>query len=326
MQGDRWAKLIVGAALGLGCAGPSLDLPDSARIGDSLVFEPNSDTGTVPLLFSGALAEMRRRAANHSCFAMIFRTTTSAPCARTEVPTALARARCTAAFLRRDGADCWLQPVVWLEPDVSYAIAYTGVGKLQTIRAAAGAPLARRLFPPAGSRKHRVSVLCMDNTASAPDTLALEPGAVTLRVSPGIAGTPGDGCITLQVDGKLSESVVTPPVMADALLDPSPWLPSPTAADAPAAPHCAAGAAFFGACLEISDDRVFVTPSGDDQLWLLSGPQKAVIAARPAARSVLVRGLMPASAVELQGAVLSGLGRRDTFLETTSRRSPHDAT
>jgi len=223
----------------------------------------------------------------------------------------------------RDAADCWLQPVEWLEPEATYTLAFTGVGVVQVLLSqAAHERPARRLFPPIGSHKYRVSVLC-DLADEGPwSPLTLEPGGIALRAASGMAGQISPGCATLQVEGALSEAVVAPPLFGGAAFEPSPWLPLPLAfAEEPVA--CSVGEAFFGACLEVLDDRLRVTPAAQDLLFVLAAPQKAVLAARAGTRGLLLRGLSPNTEVELIGSVLSSAGTREplrTSVTTAAER------
>jgi hypothetical protein len=311
MLRGSWAKLVLGAAFGLGCSGPSLDLPNHAQARWSLELEPAIDDRSVPLLFRGHL-----RGAPALGQPWLFRGELSAYYARAlrrgDVPSALSERAVPLRFWR-DGEDLWLQPLDWLQPDGAYTLAFTGLGALRVVQAqATGEPPARRLFPPAGSPKHRVAVICDAPGESPPQALVLEPGGALLRTSAGIAGLPMADCITLTVDAELAEPVVSPPLLAGKLLDPSPWLPVAHHGPEEARP-CSAGEPFNGACLAVQDDRLLITSQGDDLLWSLSEPQSAVVVARASSRVALLRDLSPSSSVELRASVLSSLGELETF-------------
>ena len=227
MHAGSWQKLLWGAALALGCSGPSLDLPSQQAAQVSIELEPRVDEGTVPLVFR---ARMHDAPAGEP---WLFRDQLSDYHARElkrgEVPTALYERSVPLRFWR-DGADCWLQPLAWLEPDATYTLAFRGVGVLRVVRAEQGdAVRARRLFPAAHRPKHGVAVVCDAGDARLPSALSLEPGGISLRAAPGVAGLSRAGCVTLTVDGELTESAVAPPALpgGGALLDPSPWLPIP---------------------------------------------------------------------------------------------------
>jgi hypothetical protein len=239
---------------------------------------------------------------------------------RGDVPPAL-QARAVPLRFWRDApdahraTDCWMQPSEWLEPDAIYTLSFTGLGVLRVLRARPGdLPRAARFFPPVGARKYRVSVVC--NAGEPPPApLTLEPGGVPLVTSPAMAGLPGASCLMLQVDGELAGAAVSPPLLAGALLEPSPWLPLP-ARDAANRATCAAGEPFYGACLEVLDDRLQVTPLANDLLFALKEPRVVANAARAGARTTLVRGLAPNTTLSLSGSVLSSWGEREDFRTT----------
>ncbi len=322
MRPITWAVLIVASA-GWGCSGPSLDLPDGGHASIAVDFEPALGEASVPLVFRA-----RVRRAPPSGAPWLFRGELSdyyvRALKRGEVPTALADRSVPLRFWR-DGADCWLQPLDWLEPDVTYSLAFTGRGALRVVRAqTAGEPRARRLFPPAGSRKYQAAVVC-DATDSSPlEALTLEPGGISLTAASGMAGLLVPGCVTLVAARELIEPVVAPPSFRGALLEPSPWLPRVSHAVAGATGACAAGAPFHGACLEVLDDRLRITPATDDLLFSLKEPQSAVVAARAGTRSLLLGQLLPDAPFVLSGSVLSSLGEVEAFRTTlttaTARR------
>ena len=147
MRAGSWAKLLLGATLGLACTGPSLDLPTRPAASWSLELEPYIDDQTVPPLFRG-----RVRKAPDTGEPWLFRGELSdyyeRALKRGDLPSAL-RERAVPLRFWRDGEDCWLQPAAWLEPETSYALAFGGLGTLRVVRAeTARQPRARRLFPP----------------------------------------------------------------------------------------------------------------------------------------------------------------------------------
>jgi hypothetical protein len=314
--------MLLGAAIGSGCAGPSLDVPELGEARLRAEFEPATADGFVPLVFRARL-----RAAPASGKPWLFRGEVSEYYARAlkrgELPTAL-HERAIALRFWHDADDCWLQPLDWLEPDATYTLAFTGSGVVQVLLAqAAGERPARRVFPPIGSHKYRVSVWC-DLADEGPwSPLTLEPGSIAVRAAAGIAGYANPGCATLHVEGALTEAVVAPPLFAGAAFEPSPWLAAPQAVGAPPV-TCAAGVPFFGACLEVLDDRLLVTPMAQDLLFALTAPRPVVQAARAGTRGLLLRGLPPNSQVELIGSVLSSAGAheplRATFTTGPARR------
>jgi hypothetical protein len=319
-RGNWTALLLATAAFGLGCSEPSLDLPGGHGGAPNLEFTPALDAQSVSLVFRARLHQ-----APSSGTPWLFEGELSDYYARAlkrgEVPSAL-KARAVPLRFWRDATDCWMQPSQWLEPDTTYSLAVAGLGVLRVLRAqATDKPRATRLFPPLGARKYRLSVVC--NTAALPaEPLTLEPGGVSLVATPGMAGLPEPSCVTLQVEGELSQAAASPPVVADALLDPSPWLPLP-AENAPSLGACAVGEAFFGACLEVLDDRLRVTPLASDLLFALHEPRAAVSVARAGGRAALLRGLVPDTAVSISGSVLSSRGNQEQFetvVTTTAER------
>jgi hypothetical protein len=316
MRPTPLALVLVAAASVWGCSGPSLDVPPAARAKLEVDLEPAPLDGSVALLFRarlhgvpafgapwllrGELSDYYARALKHG-----------------DLPTALAD-RAVPLRYWRDGSDCWLQPLDWLEPDALYTLAFTGVGTVRVVRTqTAGEPRVRRLFPPVGSRKYRASVLCDASGSGLLDPLMLQPGGISLTVTSGMAGVVGGDCITLVADAELVEPMVAPPVLAGALLEPSPWLPSSGAVSDEAVP-CAAGTSFHGACLEVLDDRLRVTPGVHDLFFALEQPESVVLATRAGSRSLLLGQLSPSSAVALGGRVLSSRGTLETFQATVT--------
>lgn len=302
------------SASALACGGPSLDLPGERPNGSQLELLPSADSGAAPLLF-------RARAVNAPTGEpWLIRGEVSdyydRAIARSELPTAL-RERAVPLRFWREGQDCWLQPLDWLAPDESYTLAFTGVGAVESLHTSSVAqPRARRLFPPAGSAKHRVAVLCdMHGIELAP--LWLEPGAVPLTASMSPGGGMMAGCLLLTAERALEQSAVSLPQLADALLDPAPWLPP----ELPAAPQDCSGERLHGACVEALDDRIQVTALEEDLLWLLDEAAEPIVVPR-GARSTLRRGLMPESDVTLSGSVLSSEGVLTPFTFTTRTSAP----
>src|SRR5436190_1007739 len=79
------------------------------------------------------------------------------------------------------------------------------------VRAATGLePRARRLFPPPGSAKHGVAVVCDTRIEPSAEELKLAPGDSSL-VSDASMAFAGAGCLTLSVQGELRESLVSAP-------------------------------------------------------------------------------------------------------------------
>lgn len=302
------------SVFGLACSGPSLDLPGERPSESRLELLPSADSGAAPLLFRARLARaplgepwlIRGEVSDYYDRAI----------ARSELPTAL-RERAVPLRFWREGADCWLQPLDWLLPDESYTLAFTGFGAVESLHTSSLAePRARRLFPPVGSAKHGAVVLCdMQTVELAP--LLLEPGAVPLVASAMPGGTPMAGCLLLTAERPLERSAVSPPRIADSLLDPAPWLP----VTAPAPPADCSGERLNGACVEALDDRIQVTALEQDLLWLLDGAAEPVVAPR-GERHVLMRGLSPESEVTLTGSVLSSNGAIAPFVLTTHTAAP----
>jgi hypothetical protein len=312
MVGER-LLLLLGVMLAA-CSGPSLDVPVSQQASWSVELEPliepdvvalnfrgkilHAPAGGAPWLFAGELSDYYERALR-----------------RGEVPAAL-RERAVPLRYWRDLDSCFLQPVVWLEPDARYTLAFEGSGTLRTLQARVGdEPRATRLFPAPGQSKHRVAVIC--DMVSPELELAptpLEPGGVALKQLAGMAGLPLPGCLTLAAAGDISDVTVSQPLLGGVLLDPSPWLP-PAPPRTPPAPPCA-GRALGHACLEVLDDRLLITPEDEEQLWLVEAPARAVVSAPRGSRTRLLSGLAPATTWPLRASVLSSAGRLEV-LEAT---------
>lgn len=317
MRPWSWQTILCWAAL-CGCSGPSLDLPGAGPAPARVELIPAASVDAVPTLFR---ARLRQAPAGGEPW--LFRGELSdyyhRAVARGELSSAL-RERALTLRYWRDQADCWLQPVDWLEPDETYTLAFGGVGRLQVLHTQSGGERrASRLFPPAGSSKHQVAVLCDagEGVDELDTELTLEPGGVPLLARSGMAGLALPGCVTLSAKRLFSEAAVSPPNWGAALLEPSAWLPLPQALAERSCP----GTRSHGACLEALDDRIVVTPDVSDQLWVLDG--QPPVAARALTRATLVRNLSPETGVTLRGSVLSsdgGLNAVALALTTTRAR------
>jgi hypothetical protein len=149
--------------------------------------------------------------------------------------------------------------------------------------------------------------VCDMAQGSALEPTTLEPGGVLLQQLAGVAGVPRPGCLTLSAASDVAAATVSEPLFGGMLIDPAPWLPGLRAIREPA-PPCA-GRTLGGACLEVSDDRIVITPEAEDQLWLLDAPASGVVSAAAGSRTVLLRGLAPDAPLALHASVLSSSGR-----------------
>jgi len=143
---------LLGAALGWGCTGPSLEVPESLGSTVHVDFQPNVGEGVVAQLFRGRLGNVPA-----SARPWLFRGELSDYYVRSlkhgDVPSAL-QERAVPLRYWHAGDDCMLQPLEWLQPETSYSLALTGVGVVLVAQAQAGAEhQSRRLFPPPGATK-----------------------------------------------------------------------------------------------------------------------------------------------------------------------------
>lgn len=322
MPEARLAKVVAVAvlALALGCGGPSLDVPGRQDTHWSLELEPSSEDGAVPVTFRG-----RVRGAPQSGVPWLLEGELSdaqeRALRRSDVSQAL-RERAVPLRYWRAGEDCFVQPLLWLRAGETYTLAWEGVGALGSFEAAAGgARPATQLLPAAGKPKHRLTVVCELPDPTLLEALTLEPGGVALQPLREMTGLPRSGCVTLLAESALLDAAVSPPRIGGALLDPAPWLP-PLSVQPPLEPTCE-GVAVGRACLDVQDDRIFITPGTEDELWLLETPEPALVEAAVGRRTLLVRGLAPETSVELRAAVLSaesGLDRARLGLTTGPAR------
>lgn len=301
----------------LGCSGPSLDLPGQTSAW-SLELPTGASPDTVPAVFRA-----RVRAAPRAGEPWLLQGELSdyyeRAVRRAELSDTL-RERAVPLRYWREGDDCWLQPLQFLDPNEAYSLAFEGIGTLRLLHVdAAPAASLQRLFPPPGRPKHRVAVLCGSGKPVISDALALAPDEVPLETAAGMAGLPLPDCWTLSAAREISDTAVSPPELVSLLADAAPWLP----VRSDPAPECERGVLSHGACVEAWDDRVFVTPLGEDQLWLLQG--QAPVSARASSRTRLLRGLAPEMEVSLNGSVLSsGQGLTALTLPlVTARERPH---
>ncbi|HKY37462.1 MAG TPA: hypothetical protein VJN18_16080 [Polyangiaceae bacterium] len=303
MRYVSWGGVVMGVACAIGCADPALDLPAPRDGLLDLVLEP-SEADAWPLAFRGHLANATERAVP-----WLFRGELSDYHER-----ALRRGELSSTLLERavplrfwrEGAECLLQPLDWLEPGESYTLALTGHGRVRTLRAKDG-PMERasRFFPPLGAPVREGTVLCGARFGELPSLITLEPGAIEARVTPGAFGASRPDCVTVVADQAFSEPVVAPPLLGGVLLEPGSFTPdsNPVSKDS----ACSAGQLVADACVEVEDDRIFITAL-DDSLWLLQQPSEIQLPAPALQRVALLRGLAPETELELVGHVISSAG------------------
>jgi hypothetical protein len=316
------AKVVVVVALAsaLGCGGPSLDVPGRQDTPWSLELDPSREDGSVPLTFRGRI---RMAPASGAPWLIQGELSDAQERAlrRAEVSQAL-RERAIPLRYWRAAEDAFMQPLLWLRAGESYTLAWEGLGVLTTFEAASdGARPATQLLPSAGRPKHRLVVVCDLLDTSKLEAITLEPGGVALQPLPEMIGVPRTGCVTLSAASPLSVAAVSPPLIGGSLLDPAPWLPA-TSAEPPPVPPCE-GVATARDCLDVQDDRIFITPGVEDELWLLERPERALVELRAGRRTLLVRGLEPETSIELRASVLSaesGLDRARLSLTTAPAR------
>jgi len=288
--------------LEVACSGPGLNLPEPD---EPLRFELDGSgdwPAEVPPLFRGRL-----RSAGGAGVPRLFAGELSSyydrSVRRAEIPKSLSD-RALPLRYWRDGTDLLLQPLVELEPGSAYSLAVEGKGAVQTLRISKE-PHDRltRVFPLRGRPKYLSAVFCGGGADEPMPALLLEPGDLPLRAGPRLNRWGREDCVLLDAQHQPAEPLVSPPAMGSRLLEAAPWLPVPTAERV--APTCAAGVPVRGACLELGDDRILVTPQVDDQLWLVEAPAQRIVPARSATRVAIAQGLEADSSITLQAQVLS---------------------
>ncbi|HYJ10429.1 MAG TPA: lamin tail domain-containing protein [Polyangiaceae bacterium] len=290
----------------LGCAGPALDLPQAPADKLDLELEPAADPIAIPLglrgrlrnappgepwLFSSALSDYHDRALRQG-----------------ELPQTL-RERAVPLRFWREGSDCLLQPLVWLEPSSEYSLALTGHGRVATLRTVSEAtPRAERFFPAVGVLES-AAVLCgSDFPDDLPAVVTLEPGGIALYVSRGVFGVARRDCVTLVAATAPAELALAPPSVGGALLEPSAFVRRDPGIAPPN--DCLGDEVVPGGCLEIQDDRLFIRSRGDAALWQLSQPRSAQLSLSAFERHLLLDGLTPGVSYELLGQVVFGSGEQ----------------
>ncbi len=298
-------------AFGFGCGGPSLDVPNRNDAATLVELDGASPEGTTALSFrariqgappTGAPWLIRDELSDYHERAV----------RRADVPQAL-RERAVPLRYWRVNDECFVQPMAWLEPGAIYTLAWEGLGSLRVLEARSeDEHVALSFFPGSGRAKHGLAVVCDLPDPGALASLTLEPGGMALQPLPEMDGLPRSGCVTLQAAGPLDAALVAPPRVGGALFDPSPWLPA--ARDTPSVSSCDGLLLEFG-CLDVQDDRVFIA-GGEEKLWLLQSPRPEAVASVAGARTLLLRGLEPATDVELRGAALASSGKLERISVT----------
>ena len=309
---------LLGVIGALGCAGPALDLEGRRGATLELRIEPAADSDSVPVAFRGWL-----KGAPGGSEPWLFRGELSDYYER-----ALRRGELSSTLLERAvplrfwwvGDECVFQPLAWLEPGELYSLALAGHGRVKTLRALEPGERAMRFFPSAGAPPSASAVLCGGRFGELPQSLTLVPGDIEAQVLPGIFGASRADCVTLAAQRAFPEPVLAPPSLGGVLLQPLAFASDPeTRADAASC----AGQLVAEACLDVQDDRVFITPLHGSSLWLLDSPTSASLAAPPFERSTLLSGLPTATQLTLSGRVIAGSGRPtalDLTLRTTEPR------
>jgi hypothetical protein len=134
-------------------------------------------------------------------------------------------------------------------------------------------------------------------------------------VEAGAFGAPRPDCVTLVVEAAPAEPVVMPPVLGGVLLEPGSF--TPATERVPRDPRCSHEQLAADACVEVEDDRIFVTALADS-LWLLDSPSEVQLPVSAFQRASLLRGLVPDTELTLAGRVISSEGRA-TRLQLTVR-------
>lgn len=297
-----------------GCGGPELELPPAGAAPAAaleLELEPQAKATGAPSVFRARL-----RGAAPLGAPWLLRDALSdyheRALAQAQLPEAI-RARALPLRYWREGLDWLLQPLIPLEPDARYSLALLGYGLVEELVVAKGAaPPLQRLFPPPDRAKHAYAVYCglSPTSPSTSTALSLEPGHVPLALTFGPSGSPLAGCVELRAAEAPELPLVGPPLLGDAPLEPSPFVP----ARASEAVECEGGERLAGGCLEVLDDRLLVTQGSSDMLWVVSAPEPKLVAARAAERFALLRGLTANTAFELRGEAVSNQGEVSPLL------------
>lgn len=311
-----WVGVVVGVTCTGGCAGPALDLPAQRSAVLELAVEP-SEADAWPLAFRGRIAN-----ATEQAVPWLLRGELSdyhdRAVRRGELSSALLERAVPLRFWR-DNGECLLQPLVWLEPGTSYTLALTGHGRVRTMRATETTmERASRFFPPADAPLVGGTVLCGARFEELPSRISLAPGTVEASVAPGAFGAARPDCVTLVAEDALTEAAVAPPVLGGVLLEPGSFTPERELGLN--APPCTGGQLVAGACLEVEDDRAFVTALGDT-LWLLEQPSQVQLPVPAFQRGALLRGLIPETELTLVGRIVSNAGHAAP-LHVTVRTEP----
>lgn len=288
----------------MGCAGPALDLPEARPGGFELVLEPSAPQAALPMSFR---ARVRSAPSGQ---AWLFRGELSdyhdSALRRDELPRTL-RERAVPLRYWREGGDCVLQPLVWLEPGMDYGLAFAGHGRAAALRTSGELePRAERYFP-AGELEGAVTLCGAEFSAALPAQASLEPGGIPLEISRGVFGVERTDCVTVVASRAPDEPAVLPPSLAGVLLEPS-LLAASRTIRAQALPECSGDQSVAGACLRVEDDRVLVRTGERASLWLLTEPQHVALTLDAFERAPLLTGLEPGSSYTLAGRVVQASG------------------
>ncbi len=197
-----------------------------------------------------------------------------------------------------------------------YSLASADVGLIGSfaVQSSAAPPVLTRLWPPRGSAAS-VAIYCGERALPAAVDVALEPAAISGRITPG-ASTDGlfaERCLRLEAKEPLPPGALAlpPPLVGDVLLEPSPLFGAePGQALAPA---CTEIEVELGAaCAKVGDDRLELR-ANQPLLVLFREPSPALVLLETPSQGQVIQGLPPASELALSGESIDAAGRVETF-------------
>lgn len=292
-------RSVVALGLAVACAEPGLEVPaapsalrvsvtpvDAAgRVRPTFRAQVEQAAGAEAWLFAGEISSSQERAI-----------------VRGELSSAL-RARAVPLFYWAEGEDLWVQPLRWLEPGQSYALALIGRGVASRFQVSEEEVARAELRFPTTLSAGAAAAHCGAGLV-APETIALSPnGALEVSV---VAGEGAAPCVVWRAAAALPAPAVLPPEVGGVLLAPvlfGAGEPTEVSRGEADSTECS-GRLLHGHCVEALDDRVLVTALAEDALWLLQEPARRLVLAPAGRRVALTRGLEPASRARLRGSLL----------------------
>ena len=222
------------------------------------------------------------------------------------------------SWVEAAGRQLVVAPSLPLVPGETYSLASPSLGLIAVVLVSTDdrTPLLRRVWPPKGVGKGvERAIFCGESVEEAQagiEVVRLDPLAVPAEVGQDLGDAPPiEGCLQLRALEQLPNDVLlVPPLRAGGLaLEPAPFAVAPL--PSLDSRECPPDESQLGpSCALVEDDRLILRGLEVATFWMLETPGRPLEALPvDADQRVLVRNLVPESAIELSITVLDAAGR-----------------